>query len=130
MRRTGLWLAAVWLAAAFAFTLYPFHFSLAIASMERIDWRLWYHGHADRDLVVNLLMLLPLGAGLAMGRRASLARIVLEAALVGFGTGLVIETIQIFEPARFPQLADVVRNGIGCIAGALAVRVLLKPTSR
>jgi len=120
-RRIGLGLAGVTLTIAALVTLYPFHFHLATASWGRIDWRLYYPGHSDRDLVQNLVMLAPLGAGLVLMRftRIRLPRIVLEAAALGLGMALLVETLQIFERARFPQAADVWRNAVGCVVGAL-----------
>lgn len=131
-RRIGLGLLGFTLAAALLLTLYPFHFRLSTASLSRIDWRLYYPGHSDRDLVQNLLMLAPLGAGLALVRfgRASLSRIALEAYALGIGTALFIETSQIFQSMRFPQAADVWRNGTGCIAGAVVVALVLRMVDR
>ena len=131
-RRIGLGLLVFTLGTALIVTLYPFRFDLKTASLSRIDWRLYYPGHSDRDLVQNLLMLAPFGAGLVLVRfgRASLSGIVLEAGALGLGTALVIETLQIFERTRFPQAADVWRNGTGCIAGAVAATLVLRMIDR
>jgi hypothetical protein len=127
VRRLGFWVTTVSLLAALAFTLYPYRFDLHVASVSRIDWHIFHPGHSNRDLVINLVMLIPLGAGLAMLRFGhSLLRIAIEALALGLGTALVIETLQIFEATRYPQLADVVRNGVSCLAGALAVTVLVR----
>src|SRR5437868_4828998 len=97
IRRIGFWVTAVSLLAALAFTLYPYRFDLRVASTSRIDWHIFHPGHSSRDLVINLLMLIPLGAGLAMWRHGqSIVRIALEAIALGLGTALVIETVQIF----------------------------------
>ncbi|MBC7978728.1 MAG: VanZ family protein [Myxococcales bacterium] len=132
LRSTGLALMAVTLAITLIATLAPFRFQLSTASWARIDWRVYYPRHNDRDLVLNLIMLVPLGAGVALARfgRASLARIVLEAGALGLGMALVIETLQIFERARFPQIADVWRNGVGCAVGAFATAALLTMMAR
>jgi glycopeptide antibiotics resistance protein len=131
-RRVGLGLLVFTLATALLATLYPFRFSLETASLSRIDWRLYAPGHSNRDLVLNLLMLAPLGAALVLVRagRARLTRIVFEAAALGFGTALFVETLQIFERTRFPQLADVWRNGTGCIAGAVVTALVLRAIDR
>ena len=131
-RRIGLGLFLFTLVTALLVTLYPFRFDLGTASLSRIDWRLYYPGHSDRDLVLNLLMLTPLGAGLMLVRfgHASLSRITLEACALGFGTALFVETLQIFERTRFPQAADVWRNGTGCIVGAVAVALVLRMIER
>jgi glycopeptide antibiotics resistance protein len=122
-RQLGQALLAVTWTIAILVTLYPFRFDLDVGSAARIDWRVSYARHNDRDLVLNLLMLVPLGVGLALVRfgHASIRRIALEAAGIGFGTSLVVETLQIFEETRFPQLADVWRNGFGCVVGAVLV---------
>jgi glycopeptide antibiotics resistance protein len=131
-RRAGLTLAGFTLAIMLLVTLYPFHFQLGTASWARIDWRLYYPGHSDRDLVLNLLMLMPLGAGLVLARsdRASFSRIVLESCALGFGTALCVETLQIFERTRFPQAADVWRNGVGCVVGAIVTSLVLRAIDR
>jgi VanZ family protein len=131
-RRIGRGLLVFTAAATLLATLYPFRFHLGTANLSRIDWRLYYPGHSDRDLVLNLLMLAPLGAGLALVRfgRASLSRIALEACALGIGTALFIETLQIFQSTRFPQAADVWRNGTGCIAGAVVIALVLRAVDR
>jgi hypothetical protein len=131
-RRIGLALLLCTLASALLATLYPFGFALETASLSRIDWRLYFPSRSDRDLVQNLLMLVPLGAGLALVRfgRASLSRIALEACALGVGTALLVETLQIFQRTRFPQAADVWRNGAGCVAGAITAALLLQAIDR
>jgi hypothetical protein len=131
-RRIGLALLLSTLACALLVTLYPFHFRLGTASLSRVDWRLYYPGHNDRDLVLNLLMLAPLGLGLVLVRfgRASLSRIALEACALGVGTSVFVETLQVFQRVRFPQAADVWRNGIGCIVGAVVAGLALRAIER
>ncbi len=126
-RRLGQFLVGFTILTALLVTLYPFRFSTEVASLSRVDWRVYYSRHNDRDLVLNLLMLVPLGVGLGLLRGASsLRRLALEAAVIGVGLSLCIETLQIFERARFPQLADVWRNGLGCVVGAVAVGLLAR----
>jgi glycopeptide antibiotics resistance protein len=130
-RHLGLALFVSCLACALLVTLWPFRFSLATASFARIDWRLYYRsrtGHVtvDRDLLQNLVMLAPLGAGWALLRGPrGVGRIALEATVLGVGLAAAIETLQIFLPSRCPQLADVWRNGAGCVAGAVLVAWLV-----
>ena len=120
------------LACVLVATLWPLRFSLAAAGLRRIDWALYYRDDlgrliVDRDFVANLVLMSPLGAGWALLRAGrSLPRIALEAALLGFGLSAAVETVQIFEPSRAPQLADVWRNGVGCVAAALAVAWLVR----
>jgi glycopeptide antibiotics resistance protein len=131
-RRIGLALLLSTLAIALLVTLYPFRFRLETASLSRVDWRPYAPGHNDRDLVLNLLMLAPLGLGLVLVRfgRASLSRIALEAGALGVGTSLFVETLQIFQRVRFPQAADVWRNGAGCVAGAVLAVLALRALDR
>jgi glycopeptide antibiotics resistance protein len=131
-RRVGLGLAAFTLATTLVVTLYPFRFELGTARWQRIDWRLYYPGHNDRDLVLNLIMLVPLGVGLVLARfgRAKRSRIVLEAWALGLGTALFVETLQIFARTRFPQVADVWRNGVGCAVGAIVTGLVLTMLER
>lgn len=126
-RRLGQFLVGFTTLTALIVTLYPFRFSAEVASLSRVDWRLYYPRHNDRDLVLNLLMLVPLGVGIALVRdRVSMLRLAGEAAVFGFGLSLCIETLQIFERARFPQLADVWRNGFGCVVGALSIGLVAR----
>jgi len=131
-RWLGLGLIALTIGVALLVTQYPFHLHLGTASLSRVDWRLYYPGHNDRDLVQNLLMLAPLGVGLGLARHglAGLARIALEACALGFGTSLLLEALQIFQRGRFPQVADVWRNGVGCVVGALLVALVLRSIDR
>jgi VanZ family protein len=126
--RIGTGLVVLTLSVAFFVTLYPFRFSVLPDALSRIDWRPYYPGHNDRDLIQNLLMLAPLGIGLAMVRhgRATVRRIAGEAAGFGVTFALIVETLQIFERGRFPQVADVWRNGLGCVVGAVIAGLVLR----
>jgi len=111
-------------------TQWPFHYDLGgIADKWReVDWR-WVHrtrdGHVlvDRDFIQNVLMLIPLGAGFALWRRAPAWRVVAEALVLGIVTGVVLEAAQLLTPHRFTQLCDAWRNAVGCMAGAIAALV-------
>jgi glycopeptide antibiotics resistance protein len=135
-RRVGLAIFLSALAAAFAATMWPFRFHFSAACFARIDWRLNYrnsHGQlmVNRDFVQNLVMLSPMGAGWALFRAPrGVGRIALEAIVLGLGTALVIETLQIFAPTRYPQVADVWRNGAGCAAAAATVAWLVSRVVR
>lgn len=126
-RRMGLAILLSTLACALVVTLWPFRFDLATASFARIDWRLYYRRPngavaVNRDFMLNLVMMSPMGAGWALLRGSrGRGRIALEATVLGVGTSVMIETLQIFEPTRFPQFADVWRNGAGCLAAAVLV---------
>lgn len=117
--------------AAAALTLWPFHFRLNAASIARkwarVEWVFFYYrrGHLtiDRDLILNLLMLLPLGLGFALARSARTPpargrRVLLEALLLGVTVALCLEGAQLLTPHRVTQLADLWRNALGCVLGA------------
>ncbi|HSD86155.1 MAG TPA: VanZ family protein [Kofleriaceae bacterium] len=133
LRRLGLGLAAGTVLAAIVATQWPFHYQLTRFAIHhhwaRIDWR-WLprtgtgHVRDERDLVLNLLMLIPLGIGFALWRRASGARVVFEALLLGIVTSTTLELAQLATAYRHTTLADVWCNAIGCMAGAIMVVAL------
>lgn len=130
LRRLGLALVVGTIAIALVVTLYPFRFHFSTAAFARIDWRVYYrdaqgHLRIDRDLLQNLVMLVPLGVGWALLRGPrSAARLGLEALAIGIALASCIEFLQIFDRGRFPQLADVWRNAAGCGVGAVVVGLL------
>jgi glycopeptide antibiotics resistance protein len=131
-RRWGHTLLWCSLAAALLATLYPFRFHFDARMFARIDWTFLYRRpdgsiRIDRDLLQNLVLMAPMGAGLALLRAPlPIWRIGLEAAVLGFGTSTFVEFMQIFEYTRYPQLADVWRNGTGCVFAALAVAIVVR----
>lgn len=132
VRKLGLALCVGTVLVAIAATQYPFHYQLTRYAIHyrwvhRVDWR-WFpnlrHGHLrlmDRDFVLNLLMLLPLGIGYALWRRAPAWRVVLEALLLGAVVAIGLELAQLLTPWRTTSLADAWRNTVSCFAGALFV---------
>lgn len=135
LRRFGAATAVANLMAAPVFTLWPFHFRLDAASIARkwarVEWVLVYHdrrGHltVDRDLLLNLAMLLPLGLGLALARAARPRRVLIEALLLGALVALGLEAAQLLTPSRVTQLADLWRNTLSCALGA-ALGLALRP---
>lgn len=83
---------------------------------------------AGVDLVLNVLLYVPIGAGLALLRRAPR-----HVGLIAFAIAGVIETLQVnVIPGRFASIADVIANTSGALLGVAAVRyrrMLLEPTS-
>ena len=130
VRRFGLLLCVGTLLVAIAVTQYPFHYQLTRYAIHyrwefRVDWR-WFPVHRgrfglDRDSVLNLLMLVPLGIGYALWRRAPGWRIVIEALLLGAVVASCLELAQLLTPYRTTSLADMWRNTLSCVAGALLV---------
>jgi hypothetical protein len=138
MRRIGLALMLVTVAIAVVATQWRFHFDLSGTGIHRrwndIDWR-WFprtprgHIRVDRDLVLNLLMLMPLGIGFAIWRRASGWRVVIEALLLGVLVSSALELGQLANMYRYTTFADVWRNALGCAVGA-AIEVALRRAAR
>jgi len=140
VRRFGLALALGTFITAIAVTQYPFHYDIHRYGIHyrwdhRVDWRWLPHTpmgrlRIDRDFVLNLLMLIPLGFGFALWRQAPRWRIALEALLIGFVVALGLELAQLLTPWRTTSLGDLWRNTVSCFAGALYVVVisrLLRP---
>jgi hypothetical protein len=125
-------------ATAILATQWRFHYDFSRFGIHqrwrRIDWH-WLprtpmgHVRLDRDFVLNLLMLVPLGIGFALWRRASGGRIAIEALLLGFMTSTTLELSQLVMPYRYTTWADVWRNTLGCVAGAIVVVALRRVIS-
>lgn len=130
--RFGLLLAIGTVLIALAATQYPFNYNLTEFAIhrrwERIDWR-WFprtpmgRVRIDRDFALNLLMLVPLGVGYALWRRTNAVRLAIEAALLGIATSATLELLQLITPWRYTTFADVWRNALGCVVGAIFVVV-------
>lgn len=71
------------------------------------------------DAALNLVLFAPLGALLAHRRRSAVA-----ALLAGMAFSLAIELLQLVVPGRYATFGDVVWNGLGAAAGALAVHLV------
>lgn len=119
------------LAGALVVTLWPFAFDLSRRAVAdkwaSAEWELYYLDDddgviLDLDLFLNVVMLAPMGVGWALLRRGrSVGRLALEAAALGVGTAALVEALQLLTPDRVTQLADLWRNGSGCVAGAALV---------
>jgi len=128
IERIGLAIALGTVLIAIAATQYPFNYNLTLFGIERrwerIDWRWFprtYKGaiRLDRDFALNLLMLLPLGVGYGLWRSAARLRVIAESLAVGIATSVVLEAAQLITPYRYTTVADVWRNGLGCMVGSI-----------
>jgi VanZ family protein len=135
LRRFGLLLAIATVLTAIVMTQYPFHYAFTRHNIgghwRDIDWR-WFprrgrHGpiRIDRDLVLNLLMLIPLGMGFALWRRAPGWRIFVEAIVLGAVVASGLELAQLVTLYRFTSFADMWRNMVSCMIGALCVLAII-----
>jgi hypothetical protein len=138
-RRVGMGLVLGTIAMAILVTQWRFHFDLRRFGIrvrwERIDWD-WFprtpmgHVRLDRDFLLNLVMLVPLGIGFALWRCASRVRVVGEAFVLGFVTSSLLEIAQLANAYRYTTWADVWRNTLGCVVGALVVVAMARRESR
>jgi glycopeptide antibiotics resistance protein len=131
VRRLGGYLVLASVAAVLVGTLYPYRFHFSLDHVSRIDWAIVHTDRplVTRDFIVNILLLVPLGVGWALLRSARPPHVIaLEAIAVGFVLSASIETLQIFTHVRYPQVADVWRNVLGCSAAAVFSTVALRVT--
>lgn len=139
VRTLGLLLALATVALAILGTQYPFDYRLTEFAVhrrwERIDWS-WLPRHPggevrlDRDFAVNLVMLIPLGLGFGLWRRARAIRAVAESLVLGVLTSTLLEIAQLATPYRYTSFADVWRNALGCMVGCLLAQLVQRFSSR
>jgi VanZ family protein len=77
------------------------------------------------DLVTNVILFLPVGFLFRLSRRGD--RDIFGVKTLGFGIllSLAIEFTKVFIPGRYPQVMDVLTNGLGAWLGALVCSLLL-----
>ncbi len=126
LRTVGKALALGTILIAIVATQFPFDYGFSRYAIRRrwarIDWE-WFYAF-DRDLVLNVLMLVPLGVGFALWRRAGRARVVFESLALGTLTSVVLELAQLLTRDRYTSFLDVWHNAAGCVAGcAIALAV-------
>lgn len=119
-------------------SLYPWHFeggrdhvsplSVLLHSPLRVWWNRW----TFRDAAINVVLYAPLGltAFLALARRLQGWAALAVSALLGLALSASIEVLQVYVPGRTTSLLDVVFNGAGTAAGALAALVFQRPLER
>jgi glycopeptide antibiotics resistance protein len=137
-RKLGLALAVFTVLVAIIATQWPFDYHLTRFGVARrwarVDWT-WFHHTPqgrisfDRDFALNLAMLIPLGVGFAVWRRAGALRVIAESLLLGAMISVVLEVAQLVTPHRYTALPDVWRNALGCMVGC-AFAIWIDRTSR
>lgn len=139
LRQLGLVLALGTVAVAIFVTQWPFEYRLTTYAVKlrwtRIDWRWFPRDGAggirfDRDFAQNLVMLVPLGVGYALWRRASAVRVILEALALGIVTSAALELAQLLTRYRYTSFPDLWRNSLGCMVGATLVVVVQRAFRR
>lgn len=128
LRLAGWVLAVGTIVIAIIATQWPFEYRMNGFALHvhwmRIDWR-WFP-HANRDLVLNLLMLMPLGAGLALARQAVRSRVLVESLAIGILSGVTLEAAQLWTHERYTSLPDAWHNAAGCVAGCAIVLAVVR----
>jgi len=127
-RRLGLVLVIVTIVLGALGTQAPFEYRTSAFALQRhwdrVDWSWWprtRRGHVEiDDLVMNLVMLVPLGVGWALWRTHARLRVLVESVLVGGAVSVVYEAAQLLTRNRYTQLADIWRNAAGCAVGCAA----------
>ena len=137
--RLGLAIFVCTLLLAIVATQWPFHYHLTRFGIgrrwARVDWS-WFprdhrgHVRLDRDFALNLLMLVPLGVGYGLWRRAPALRRIAESLVLGLGFSCALELAQLLTPYRYTSFADMWRNGLGCMIGCALVVWLMPRATR
>jgi glycopeptide antibiotics resistance protein len=104
---------------AFALTLSPFHFELAL--LKTFSWK-----HNPFDVFVNLFLLFPVGLFAVLAKRVCKSVDILLYLALGLGLSVSIESLQLLIPQRTSQYWDVICNTISVMLGA-GVGVVIKP---
>ena len=100
---------------------YILYFDFQYYTEKAINWRFWNVGVVD--LIINIVMLIPIGQVVAyFAKTESRFKVLGALALVGLGVGLTIETLQYVLPInRSVQVSDVIFNTISVVLGGLNV---------
>lgn len=124
-----------WFVTQWPFQYRPYGASI-LRRVARIDWSWWPRDgdgnvRLDRDLVLNLLMLVPLGFGFGLWRRSAPPwRVVVDGLLIGIAISVMLEAAQLVTRYRFTSFADVWRNSLGCMVGSAIALVILRERER
>lgn len=103
-------------------TLIPFDFRLP--REFKITWSINFD-----DVITNIFLFIPVGFLFKLGCRKSKDPYCLMALAFGALLSLAVETVQLFVPGRYPQVSDIITNGLGAWLGAMifhALKIKLK----
>lgn len=125
-RRLYAWVGAIYALLVLCASLYPFDLDTARFARALADgfasFRSW-RNPTRRDLVVNLLVYIPVGAVVSlalMQRVAGLARM-LAATMAGAALSLLVELLQHLVVVRVPSVTDWTLNVVSSLLGAALV---------
>lgn len=138
VRAAGLALAIGTVVIAILVTQWPFEYRITRfavhARWNRIDWSWFPRTYAGdifhRDVVLNLLMLVPLGVGFGLWRRAGGRRVAIESLALGILTAATLELAQLATRSRYTSFPDFWRNALGCTVGCLLVLAIRRWSER
>jgi len=86
----------------------------------------WFDNFNWRDAVINLMMLAPIGV-IVYDDRRNFGKNILVGLIIGWGIGVIIETLQFVLPIRRTvQVQDAVFNGISVALGILGTWVVMR----
>ena len=78
------------------------------------------------DFITNIILFIPVGFLFRLSRRKGKDLFCLMALAFGVLLSLVIESVQVFISGRYPQVSDMITNGLGAWLGAMIFIVLKK----
>jgi len=109
-------------------SLYPWHFTFAgrpePVSLLLHSWPAVWDRFVLRDVVINVLLYMPLGAVACLAWLPRFPRAAAAAATAfGFALSLSMELLQNYVPGRVTSLSDLATNTLGAAAGALLALV-------
>jgi glycopeptide antibiotics resistance protein len=109
-----------------AATLFPFNFHFRCLSITEYFKGFCFLPSSFTDFPDNIVLFLPFGwasAWLVAGNPAFLRRKMFWVASLGFGTSLLVETLQLFLPGRVSNVSDIISNTLGALLGAIFFRL-------
>jgi len=109
-------------------SLYPWHFTFAgrpePVSLLLHSWPAAWDRFVLRDIAINVLLYMPLGAAASLAWLPRFPRAAAAAATAfGFALSLSMELLQNYVPGRVASLSDLATNTLGAAAGALLALV-------
>ncbi len=123
VRLAAAWCALVWCGCVVMGTLVPFSFDCAMGGSGELFGlgRLGWHHSSVSDVVANVLVYVPVGAGISLFLSGRVGSLLLRL-LAGLGGGLLLsvglEWLQTMMSFRVASWVDVCMNGVGALAGA------------
>jgi glycopeptide antibiotics resistance protein len=104
-------------------TMWPWSTFVGHSHWRLVEWVPFSHGVRPLDIIANLVLFVPFGWALAVGRaRRAMPLIVLAGALLSMS----IELLQVYCHGHFPTSTDVLTNTCGTWLGVLLARTTVR----